>query len=893
VFFDGTETAAVGSNGQQYAYREVVIPLAGDNKYEADEGFVVTLSNQSAGSSIRQATLAGVIYNDDIGYRVALAEGAPASILEGNDGETTSTGGVSPGSVLFVLTREADPVTIGRSSRLGWALSSTGGDATALQAADVEVSGSGVSGSGLSGTVSFAPGETRKEVLVTMVGDDIREGTTRMTMTIARTGADTASTILAATASVQINDDDDTLAIAALPGAPLSEGNPVAGEEPGVYQFAVSRTGNPVGRTSVGWSLSQTGTHPVNASDLESILIDGVELPAGVLGGTLEFGDGVMSDKLIEVRVKLDRVGEEDERLTIELTDPSAGSRVTTASATQMVYNDDPLVRLVAESTQALEGNEGADGGFTFKLVRGGDSSGEVEIEWAIVPAGDAPVDLSDFGGVFPSGLVNFRANGSDEQFVRVLFQGDEVGEAEEGFRIELRTVTGADIVGPASVDMTIRNDDLAISVEAPTADEGDIGQSTSMAYRLSVRGPAIADRVTVKWHIEGFGINPASVDDFVEGQDLQGGSSLELFNGMPSGVSTIRLVNGLGLLTPTILVAGDDTYGDDESFRLVIDSIDAFTRDNKSIGATVVNDDLVAKTRDDDLLIGVATEDYEVVEGDLGVATIKFWIDVLGKSDLSPDLADLRVDWSMTGDLSNEDLVASSGQAVPLAYDSVADRWYVAVEVQGDEVIEPNERFTFRLNDAYDPATGGGVEIAEKGNTAAATIQGDDYGIQLANPSINQSEDRARFEFEILRDGPLDQTMDVRVRIGASPDSSAGVSVNDFLPQQGFQLVEVEDDPDTDGIDESGTYLETIVSLAANETSARFSLEADHDPFPESDERFVVDAVVASVGGAAVLSPTWQERDQITATIVNDDSGLVPIVNPDPVLDPIQLPPT
>ncbi len=893
VSFDGTETSYTGENGQQYAYRDIVIPLVGDNKYEADEGFVVTLSNQSAGSSIRQATLSGLIYNDDIGYRISLAAGTPDSLLEGNEGETVSTGGHPPGSVVFVLTREADPVTIGRSSRLGWTLSSTGGDATALQAADVEVSGSGVSASGgLTGTVSFEPGETRKEVLVTMVGDDIREATARMTMTIARTSADTASTILAPSASVQVNDDDDTLAVAALPGAPLSEGNPAAGGEPGIYQFTVSRTGNPVGVASVDWSLLQTGSNPVSMDDLDSILVDGALLPS-TLGGTLTFADGVISDKLIEVRVKPDRVGEEDERLTIGLSAPSAGSRITTASSTQVVFNDDPLLRLLPDGTEALEGNEGADGGFTFRLVRGGDSTGEVAVEWAVVPAGDAPVDLADFGGVFPSGLVTFQAGGSDEQFVRVLFQGDEVGEADEGFRIELRTVTGADIVGPDSVDMSLLNDDLAIRVEAPQAAEGDDGQPTSMGYRLSVRGPAIADRVTVKWHVEGFGIHPASVDDFVAGQDLQGGPSLELFNGLPSGVSTIRLVNGLGLLTPTIVVAGDDTYGVNESFRLVIDSIDAFTRDDQPIGASVVNADLVATTRDDDLLIGLADGRYAIVEGDQGEAVIKFWIDVLGESDLSPELGDVLVDWSVTGDLSEEDLVATSGQGVPLAFDEGTDRWYVSVAVRGDELIEPNERFSFRLDDAYDPTTGGGVEVAEKGNTAAATILGDDFGIQLTNPSINQTEDRARFEYEILRDGPLDQTMAVRLRVGVPADGGDGVSANDFLPHQGLVVVDVKDDPETTDIDESGTYLEAVVSLAANQTSARFSIEAEHDPFPEADERFVVDVTVIAISGEAVASPTWQERDQITATIVNDDQGSVQTVNPDPVLDPIQLPPT
>jgi hypothetical protein len=125
-----------------------------------------------------------------------------------------------------------------------------------------------------------------------------------------------------------------------------------------------------------------------------------------------------------------------------------------------------------------------------------------------------------------------------------------------------------------------------------------------------------------------------------------------------------------------------------------------------------------------------------------------------------------------------------------------------------------------------------------------------------------------------------------------SSADANNGVGASDFIPTPGFTLVENEDDPDTPDVDESGTYLEGIVSFVADQTSARFSLEAEHDPFPEADERFVVDATVIAVGNSAVTAPTWREYSQLTGTIVNDDPGPVPTFNPD-MLDPIALPPT
>jgi hypothetical protein len=903
VSFTGNETQFTGDNGQKYAYQDIVIPLAGDSRFEADEGFTVTLSNQSLGSSIRQGVLEGLIYNDDMGYRLALASGTPAAIVEGNEGETLETG-IPPGTVTFVVTREADPLSIAKSSRVAWTLSSTGGDAAALQAADVRATGDGVSGSGLSGTVVFAPGETRKEIVVTTVGDDVREGSARMTMTIARSGADSSSTILAATASVQVNDDDDTLSIVASPGAPLSEGNPGPGAEAGIYQFVVSRAGSSFGVANVDWALLDTGASPIGAEDIEAIAIDGIDLASGTLGGTITFADGDLVSRVIEVRIRPDAVGEEDERIQLSLSNESYGSSITNATATQTVTNDDPVVRLVTNNTSALEGNEGADGGFTFRIVRAGDSSGNVSVEWAVVPKTEgATADLADFGGAFPSGVVSFVANGTDEQLVRVLFQGDDIGEADERFELVLRQATGADIGGPAVVDMTLVNDDLAITVEAPSAPEGDLGQQTPMAFKLSVKGPPIADTVSVKWHVEGFSLNPASLDDFAPGQDRQVSGNPFFFGGMPSGISTVKLTNGLGVMTPTVIVAGDNTFGANESFRLVIDEIVALSKAGDPIGGTVVNDDLIATTLDDDLLIAVANQPYEILEGDSGSSTLKFFIDILGDSSLSPGLGDILVDWSVTGDLNTvgpNDLAQTSAQGVALQWDSGTGRWFVPVVVNGDEVIEPNERFTFRLDDAYDPASDGGVEIAEKGNTAEATIRGDDYGIKLTSPALVQLEDRARFEFEILRDGPLDQSMDVRVRFGVPYESSSnssanannGVGASDFMPTPGFALVEHQDDPDTLDVDESGTYLEGIVSFASGQTSARFSLEAEHDPFPEADERFVVDATVIAVGNEAVTTPTWQEHSQLTGTIVNDDPGPVQTFNPD-MFDPIALPPT
>ena len=176
----GTVSFAAGETSKL-----VTINVAGDTTAEANEGFTVTLSAPSAGTTIATAAATGTIVNDDASSSLAIAA-TDASKAEGNTGSTPFT---------FTVTRSGD--TTGASSAT---YTVSGSGANAANAADF-------TGAALpTGTVSFAAGETSKLVTINVAGDTTAEANEGFTVTLSAPSAGTTITTAAATGTI-INDD--------------------------------------------------------------------------------------------------------------------------------------------------------------------------------------------------------------------------------------------------------------------------------------------------------------------------------------------------------------------------------------------------------------------------------------------------------------------------------------------------------------------------------------------------------------------------------------------------------------------------------------------------------------------------------------------------------------
>lgn len=162
----GTLSFAIGELTQT-----LTIDVAGDAVVEANEGFTVTLSNQSAGDTLGTDIANGVILNDDTVGSVTLDIAADFS--EDFEGDVSTT------PLTFIVTRSGD--TTGGAT-VEYAVTGSG----SFPAAASDFAGGVLP----SGTIEFAPGEMEKTITVDVRGDLTVEGDEGFTVTLSdATGA--------------------------------------------------------------------------------------------------------------------------------------------------------------------------------------------------------------------------------------------------------------------------------------------------------------------------------------------------------------------------------------------------------------------------------------------------------------------------------------------------------------------------------------------------------------------------------------------------------------------------------------------------------------------------------------------------------------------------------
>lgn len=162
--------------------KTLTVLIAGDSVVERNEGFLVTLSNPSAGATLLTATAMGTIVNDDAALSVANVD---ATKSEGQTGTTSFTFSVSR------IGDSSGPATV------AYVVSGRGAYPTV--AADF-------GGSLPSGTVSFAAGEILKTFTVLVAGDTTKERNEGFLVTLINPSP--GSTLAMATALGTIVNDD-------------------------------------------------------------------------------------------------------------------------------------------------------------------------------------------------------------------------------------------------------------------------------------------------------------------------------------------------------------------------------------------------------------------------------------------------------------------------------------------------------------------------------------------------------------------------------------------------------------------------------------------------------------------------------------------------------------
>ncbi|OEJ67243.1 Calx-beta domain-containing protein [Magnetovibrio blakemorei] len=709
---DFVATSGTVTFGDGEASKVVTLALRGDTTVESNENFTVELYNPGAGSVITGAEASGTITDNDIDLTLT---GTTVSIMEN----------AALRELVYTVTRtgRSDGVTT-----VNWAVSGSG--ASPVSAADFSGNQDvlGTNGGLPSGTITFAAGETVKQIVFTVTNDGSHEANETLTLSLSSPSGN--AEIAANNLTGTILNDDDSLAVVAV-DADKQEGAASATTN---FTFRIDRTGSLDGAASVNWNAAGIGDHPLAAAEFVTT------------SGTVTFADG-QSSAVVTVPVRGDAVGEFDETFRVTLSDASFGSTIIGATADGAVRNDDPALSIAADQASKAEGS--GDTTFSFTVTRTGSTAGVSSVAWAVQGSGTNAADVLDFGGYLPSGTVTF-ATGETTKTINVTVVGDSVGEKDETFSVVLSSAVGADIILDRA-QTTINNDDTALSIAATSADkaEGDSG-TTPFTFTVTRSGQT-SGASSVDWAVTGSG------DFWADGADFAGGA-------LPTG--SLNFADGESTKTITLNVAGDSTAGQDEGFTVTL---------SNAVSGTVTNATASGTIRNDDSEIAINTLASSAAEGNGGATALTFQVTRTGDTTRTAS-----VDWRVVGageaQADGTDFVGGVLPTGSVTFAAGESTKTVTVQVAGETTAENTENFDVEL---INP--GANVSVNPVSGSARGTIVADDIGLSIVAVAANKAEGRGSsatpYTFKVVRTGSTENAVTVNYSVAGVGGNAANAA--------------------------------------------------------------------------------------------------------------------
>ncbi|MEE4248794.1 MAG: Calx-beta domain-containing protein, partial [Kangiellaceae bacterium] len=282
-----------------------------------------------------------------------------------------------------------------------------------------------------SGTVSFAVGETSKQIALNVQGDlDIEaDEFTYLTLSNAQSLTSGIQTqIVSGVASATIRNDDFPAQISVQSWTSVTEGDSVFDNT--FLTFVVSRSGDLSSAVDVDYNFAGSGFDPIDADDLEG------GMPQS---GTVSFAAG-QTTAPVSFAVAEDTEVESNEQGRITLSNarvvsgaPDATVQLLRAVGTGVINNDDqpPCIRVEVNGsswgTSITEGNAGFQT-VEFEIFREGDTTGTLEVDYSIFSNTSSVQGASNFdflgNPIGSTGTVIFAA-GETSKSVFVQVQGD------------------------------------------------------------------------------------------------------------------------------------------------------------------------------------------------------------------------------------------------------------------------------------------------------------------------------------------------------------------------------------------------------------------------------------------------------------------------------------
>jgi ribosomal protein L35AE/L33A len=433
---DGTATApadyVAGSGTLTFTpgqtTKTVTVPVNGDLLDEANETFIVTLSNPS-NVTIADGQGVGTINDNDPTPAVSVND---VTVTEGNGGTVNAT---------FTLSLN---LPSGRDVSVDYATA----DGTAQAPADYQAT---------SGTATFTAGQTSQQVTVLVNGDLLDE--TNETFTLNLTNAVNV-TIPDAQATGTITDDDP------MPSLSVNDVSVVEGD---------------LGTTNATFSVSLSAPSG-RAVTVDYATADGTaQAPLDYLAtnGTLNFAPGQTS-KTVTVLVNGDLLDEGSESFFLNLTNPG-NATISDGQGLGTITNDDGAPGLSVNDVTVTEGDSGTTNA-TFTVTLAPASGQNVSVAYATADGtATAPADYAA-----TSGTLTFSP-GQTTKTVTVQVVGDTLDELDETYTLNLSNAVNAAILDPTGLGTIVDNDPSpALAINDATVTEPDTG-SVNATFTVSL----------------------------------------------------------------------------------------------------------------------------------------------------------------------------------------------------------------------------------------------------------------------------------------------------------------------------------------------------------------------------------------------------------------------
>ena len=412
------------------------------------------------------------------------------------------------------------------------------------------------------GVVEFTAGQTSETVVLTLIDDTTFEAD------------ETFSIALTQPVGLSVAQPNLTLTI-------LNDDVPPPSSELPALTINASPTNEGLIGLPVTFTLDApaVGGERFNFSLVSGTAIAGEDFLDFVGGGVIDFSAGETSQTLVLTLID-DTIVEDDETLSISLTQPQ-GLTIAQPTSTLTILNDDEpnsspeLIPLTVTASPTNEGLIGLPVTFTLDSPAVG---GERFAFSLVSGTAIADVDFLDFIG----GVVEFTPGQTSETIVFTLID-DTVFEEDETFSISLTQAVGLSIAQP-TLTLTILNDDEpdfsnppVVTATASPINEGFIGYPVT----FTLSEPAVGGETLRYDLIPG-----------VSGTPLAAANPQEDY--IPSNQAIVEFAAGETSQVVVLTLIDDAVIEPDENFSMSIFDPVGLTLETTSVSLTILNDDTV-----------------------------------------------------------------------------------------------------------------------------------------------------------------------------------------------------------------------------------------------------------------------------------------------------------